>query len=171
MAFDMNELNNIAKDNNVQNEPDLTFDEQVIQFCTRIEEEINKEDFENWLQIACKEMLVKGKQVRIGYIITSNTQDGVMNLDVTICNQIGNKYKTLNLVINLNKFGNIYAVLFDLLSGVTDIDNSIANALVNKFDELTIKHLDPEVISNKTEETGGEVITMIKLIFNENEEE
>lgn len=171
MAFDMNELNNIAKNNNVQNEPDLTFDEQIIQFCTRIEEEINKEDFENWLQIACKEMLVEGKQVRIGYIIKSDTRDGTMSLDVTICNKMGNMYKTFNLAINLNKFGNIYAALFDLLSGVTDIDNSISNALVNKLDELTIKHLDPEVISNKTEETGGEVVTMIKLIFNENEEE
>jgi len=169
MAFDMNELNNIAKNNNVQNEPDLSFDEQIIQFCTKIEENINKEDFENWLQDACKEMLEEGKQVQIGYIIKSDTQDGTMNLDASICNKKGNTYKTFNLAINLSKFGNIYAALFDLLSGVNDIDSSISDALVNKLDELTIKHLDPEVISNKTEENGGEVVTMIKLIFNDEE--
>ena len=83
----------------------------------------------------------------------------------TVCRK--SQLLTFNLAINLNKFGNIYAALFDLLSGVNDIDSSIANALVNKLDELTIKHLDPEVISNKTEENGGEVVTMIKLIFNE----
>jgi len=185
MAFDKSKLakmeqkteETIAKANNVAKEltPMEFFDEELKTQCDLAQSSIESEDFENWLQKECEEMLGAGERAYVGVKlkVEEDKANDSITLRFSVCTPKEVKFKEFEIKLALDDLedfdeGELAQII---IKAFLVIPGTIIKAFNDKFDALGIKHEDAIDMSDADGKEKGEAKMMIRLRFDDDEEE
>lgn len=184
MAFDKSKLAKmeqkteeaIEKANNVAKELTVMefFDEELKTQCDLVKSSIESEDFENWLQKECEEMLSAGERAYVGakLKVEEDKTNDTLILRFSVCTPKEVKFREFEIKLILDDLDDLDEgeLAQIIIKAILVIPATIVKALNDKFDALEIKHEEAIDMSDADGKEKGEAKMMIRLRFDDEEE-